>query len=192
MEIFDGAAMEALGLGLKSKECGGDIGLPGEAIEAEGEPVGAVLFEGDVDAVGEFGSIEDEWVGGAGHGLIEAVGEEAGFEDGHAAHGVFGEGDAFDGIAFLGIDGLIGSGPRGHPVGDEGRDGGAVLDADDGEGVGVEGVLAGVLGGAGFAFGGSGSGGFTGVGRLAATRLGEAAIDQAVACGWGTGMGLGL
>jgi hypothetical protein len=29
---------------------------------------------------------------------------------------------------------------------------GAVLDADDGEGVGVEGVLAGVLGGAGLAF----------------------------------------
>ena len=54
MEIFDGAAMEALGLGLKSKKRGGDFGLPGEAIEAEGEPVGAVLFEGDVDAVGEF------------------------------------------------------------------------------------------------------------------------------------------
>jgi hypothetical protein len=71
VEIFDGAAMEALGLGLKSKKRGRDFGLPGEAIEAEGEPVGAVLFEGDVDAVGEFGSIEDEWVGGAGHGLIQ-------------------------------------------------------------------------------------------------------------------------
>ena len=64
MEVFDGVAMEALGLGLKSKECGGDVGLAGEAIEAEGEPVGAVLFEGDVDAVGELGSIEDEWLGG--------------------------------------------------------------------------------------------------------------------------------
>ena len=38
------------------------LDLPGVAIEAEGEPVGAVLFERDVDAVGEFGSIEDEWV----------------------------------------------------------------------------------------------------------------------------------
>src|ERR1022692_3591301 len=104
MEIFDGAAMEALGLSLKSKECGGDIGLPGEAIETEGEPVGTVLFEGDVDAVGELGAIEDEWVGGAGHGLIEAVGEEAGFEDGHAAYGVLGEGDAFGGVGFRGID----------------------------------------------------------------------------------------
>ena len=64
VEVFDGVAMEALGLGLKSKECGGDVGLAGEAIEAEGEPVGAVLFEGDVDAVGELGSIEDEWLGG--------------------------------------------------------------------------------------------------------------------------------
>jgi hypothetical protein len=164
VEIFDGAAMEALGLGLKSKKRGRDFGLPGEAIEAEGEPVGAVLFEGDVDAGGEFGAIEDEWVGGAGHGLVEAVGEEAGFEDGHAAHGVFGEGDAFDGVALLGIDGLIGGGPREHPVGDEGRDGGAVLDADDGEGVGVERVLADVLGRAGFAFGGFRSGGFAGVG----------------------------
>ena len=61
VEIFDGAAMEALGLGLKAEECGGDVGLAGEAIEAEGEPVGAVLFEGDVDAFGEFGAIEDEW-----------------------------------------------------------------------------------------------------------------------------------
>jgi hypothetical protein len=65
MEIFDGAAMEALGLGLKSKKCGGDVGLPGEAIEPEGEPVGAVLLEGDIDAVRDLGSIEDEWLGGA-------------------------------------------------------------------------------------------------------------------------------
>ena len=68
-----------------------------------------------------------------------------------AEHGMLGEGDAFDGGAFLGVDGLAG----GDGVGDTGIDLGAVLDADDGEGVGVEGVLAGVLGGAGFAFGGA-------------------------------------
>ena len=45
VEIFDSTAMEALGLGLKSKKRGGDDGLPGEAIEPEGEPVGVVLFE---------------------------------------------------------------------------------------------------------------------------------------------------
>ena len=89
--------------------------------------------------------------GGAFHGCVEAVGEEAGFEGVHAEHGVLGEGDAFDGGAFLGVDGLVG----GDGVGDEAGDSGAVLDADDGEGVGVEGELAGILGGAGFAFGGS-------------------------------------
>jgi hypothetical protein len=85
---------------------------------------------------------------------------------------VFGEGDAFDGVALLGIDGLIGGGPREHPVGDEGRDGGAVLDADDGEGFGVEGVLAGILGGAGFAFGGLRPGGFAGVGVVGGDAVG--------------------
>ena len=54
VEIFDGAAMEALGPGFDSQRRGGDVGLP----------AGAVLFEGDIDAVGEFGSVEDEWVGG--------------------------------------------------------------------------------------------------------------------------------
>ena len=72
-------------------------------------------------------------------------------------------------------------------------DGGAVLDADDGEGVGVEGVLAGVLGGAGFAFLRSrGPVDLRALAWLAATRLGEDAIGQALACGWGAGMGLGL
>jgi hypothetical protein len=63
---------------------------------------------------------------------------------------------------------------------------GAILDADDGEGVGVEGVLAGVLGGVGFAFGSFGFGGPSGV-----VVVGEVAIDQAVACGWGAEMGWG-
>ena len=86
VEIFDSATMEALGLGLKSKKRGGDFGLPGEAIEPESEPVGAVLFERDLNAGCEFGSIEDVWVGGAGHRLIETVDEESGFEGVHAEH----------------------------------------------------------------------------------------------------------
>jgi len=77
VEIFDCMAIEALGLGLETEECGGDIGLPGVAIEAEGEPVGAVLIGGDFDAFAAIGMIEDLLVHGA---LIEAVGEEAGFE----------------------------------------------------------------------------------------------------------------
>src|ERR1039458_9002968 len=94
VEIFDGAAVEALGLGLHAQQEGGDVGPSGMAIGAEGEPIGAVLFEGDIDAVGELGSIEDEWAGGASRGSVEAVGEEAGFEGVHAGHGVLGEGDA--------------------------------------------------------------------------------------------------
>jgi hypothetical protein len=81
VKILDGAAVHALGLRLEAEEGGGDVGLPGVAIEAEGEPVGTVLLEGNADAVTEFGSIEDVRVGGACHGLVEAVGEEAGFED---------------------------------------------------------------------------------------------------------------
>jgi hypothetical protein len=49
---------------------------------------------------------------------------------------------------------------------------GANLDADNGEGVGVEGVLAGVAVGAGFSFGGFRAGGLRVFARLAATRLG--------------------
>ena len=168
MEIFDGAAMEALGLRLETEERGGDVGLAGEAIEAGGEPVGAVLFQGDVDTVGELRPLEDVGFGGTFHGLVEAVGEEAGFEGVHTEHGVLGEGDAFDGVAFLGIDGLVG----GDGVGYAGGDLGAVLDADDGEGVGVEGAPAGVLGGAGFALGGAGSGGFAGVGAVGGDAVG--------------------
>jgi hypothetical protein len=99
VETFDGAAMEALGLGLKAKNRGGDVGLPAVAMEAEGEPVGAVLVEGD----------------------IEAVGEEAGFEDRRAAHGVLGDGDAFDGVALLGVDGLVGGDGVGDAIGSGGH-----------------------------------------------------------------------
>src|ERR1035438_7719781 len=44
--------------------------------------------------------------------------------------------------------------------------GGLHFEADDGEGGGGESVFAGVLGGAGFAFGGAGSGGLGGVGSV--------------------------
>ena len=78
-------------------------------------------------------------------GLFETGGEEAGFEGVHAERGVLGEGNAFHGDAFMGVDGLVG----GAGIRDEGGDVGAVLDADDREGFGIKAVLAGVLGGAG-------------------------------------------
>jgi hypothetical protein len=120
MEIFDGAAIEALGLGLEAQERGADVGLPIEYVEAERKPIGAVLGERDLDALGELGLIEDEGVGGAGHGLVEAIGKKAGLEGVHARHGVLGEGDAFDGGAFLGVDGLVGGDGAGDEAGDVG------------------------------------------------------------------------
>jgi hypothetical protein len=141
VEIFDGAAVEAFRQSLEAKERGGDIGLSGVAIEVEHQPVGAGLVDVDVDAMGDLGTVEDVWVLMASHGRVEAVGEESGLESIETEHGVLREGDPFDGGAFLGVDGLVG----GNGVGDEGGDADAVFDADDGERLGVEGRLAGVL-----------------------------------------------
>jgi len=168
VEIFDGAAVEAFGLGLEAEEGGGDVGLAVEGVEAVGEPEGAILGFRDVDVVADLALFEDIGLGWAEHGLFEAGGEEAGFECVHAEQGVLGEGDALDGEAFLGVDGLVG----GDGIGDEGGDVGGILDADDGEGVGIKGELAGVLGGAGFAFGGLGPGGTAGIGTIRGDALG--------------------
>ena len=159
IEIFDGAAIEALGLGLEAEGSRGEIGLTAEDFEAVGKPKSAVLGARDFDVIADLAAFEDLGIVGADHGGFQAVGEEAGFEDVHAEHGVLGEGDALNGEAFLGVDWLVG----GDGVGDEGGDVGGVLDADDGEGFGIEGVLAGVLGGSGLAFGGLGPGGAAGI-----------------------------
>jgi hypothetical protein len=179
VKIFDGAAVEALGLGLEAKEGGGDVGLAVEDIEAVGKPECPILGEGGLDALADLGSLEDVRLLGSAHGLVEAVGEEAGFERVHAEHGVLGEGDALDGETFLGIDGLVG----GDSVGDESGDLGSILHADDGEGVGVEAVLAGVLGGSCLAFGSLGPGGMAGVGAVGCDALlGSRHTAQGLAC----------
>ena len=49
VEFLDGAAVEALGLGLVAEEEGPTVGLPGEAVEAFGEEEVAVLGAGDFD-----------------------------------------------------------------------------------------------------------------------------------------------
>ena len=116
----------------------------------------------------DLGSLEDIRLGGAAHGVVEAVGEETGFQGVHAEYGVLGEGDAFDGEAFLGVDGLVGS----DGIGDEGGDLGSILNADDGEGVGIESVLASVLGGSGLAFGSLWPGGTAGIGAVGGDALG--------------------
>ena len=160
VKIVDGAAVETLGLGLEAEKDGNDFGLAIDLVEAEGEPESSVLINGGRNVLAELGALENFGVFGREHSDVEAVGEEAGLDGGETVHGVLGDGDAFDGEALLGVDGLVGS----DGVGDEGGDAGAVLNAVDGEGVGVEGALAGILGGAGLTFFGTGSGGTAGVG----------------------------
>jgi hypothetical protein len=75
---------------------------------------------------------------------------------------------AFDGEEFLGVDGLV----AGDEVGAEVGDGVDFLEANDGVVFGGEGVFAGVLGRAGFAFGGARSGGLGGVGAVGGDTVG--------------------
>lgn len=167
LELLDGTAVETLRLGLVTEEEGEGVGLAAEAVEAEAEPIGTMLFGGDWDALGEIGRSEDAGLGGAYHGSVEAVGEEAGFESGHAQHGLLGEDDALDGEEFLGVDGLVGGDGVRAEVGDDF----GVFEGDDGEAIGVEGVLAGILRGTGFAFGGAGAGGTVGIGAIGGKAL---------------------
>jgi hypothetical protein len=159
-----------------------------EDSKAVGEPEGAVLGARDIDVIADLAAFEDVGIVGADHGSFQAVGEEAGFEGVHAEQGVLGEGDAFDGEALLGVDGLVG----GDGIGDEGGYVGGILDADDGEAVGIEGVLAGVLGGAGFAFGGLGPGGTAGIGTVRGEAFGGSRhTAQGLAWRLGAGAGVG-
>ena len=124
----------------------------------------AVLGAGDFDIAitGEFWAHEEDGVAGGVEGLVEAGGEEAGFEARGAEDGLLGEGDALDGEEFLGVDGLV----DGDEVGSEMGDLMEVFEADDGEGGGGEAVFAGILGGAGLALRGAGPGGLGGVGAI--------------------------
>jgi hypothetical protein len=88
--------------------------------------------------------------------LVEAGGEEAGFEAGSADEGQLAEGDPFDGPEFLGVDGVIEVGKVLAEVADFVN----LFQTDDGEDGGSEAVLSRVLSGLSFAGGGTGAGGF--------------------------------
>ena len=163
VEFLDGAAVEALGLGLIAEEEGKTVGVFVEAVEAFGEEVVAVL------RLGDFVIVVDERVGDAHQGaavavegLIEEGGAQAGVEAFDAEEGLLGEGDTLDGEELLGVDGLV----DGDEVFAEAGDLVEIFEADDGEGGGGESVFAGVLGGARFALGGAGSSGLGGVGSV--------------------------
>ena len=130
MEIFDGAAVEPLGLSLETKEGGHDIGHAVVAIESECQAVGVVLASRDIAAGREILMAKILGIAGA---LGEAVGEDTGFEFIEPENGVLREGDPFDRGALLRIDGLVG----GEGTGDETCEAVVVLDTGNEEGVGV-------------------------------------------------------
>jgi hypothetical protein len=142
----------------------GSFGNSGHAVKTFARQVGAVLGARDFDIpiTGEFFVHQDHGVSGGVEGLVEAGGEEAGFEAHGAEESLLREGNALDGEEFLGVDGLVDSQEVVLEMGDLME----IFEADDGEGGGREAVFAGILGGAGLAQWGAGPGGFGGVGAI--------------------------
>jgi hypothetical protein len=186
------------GLGLIAQEEGKAVGLAGHAVEAVAEQEVAVLGAGDFDiAVAGYGGVhEADGFAGAVEGHVEAGGEETGFEASAAEDGVLGEGDAFEGEEFLGVDRLV----EGDEVVAEAGDFLKILEADDGEGRAGELMFAGILGGASFALGGAGPGGAGGVGAIGGEALGgygvmgfwHRAVPSALRSSTGRGWALAL
>jgi hypothetical protein len=139
-------------------------------MEAVAQEVVAVLGAGDFDiAVADDGRVQEaDGSVVVVEGLVEAGGEETGFEAGAAEDGLLGEGGALEGEEFLGVDGLV----EGDEVVAEMGDFLKILDADDGEGRAGEHVFAGILGRVGLALGGAGSGGLSGVSAIGGEALG--------------------
>ena len=132
-------------------------------MEAFGESVVAVLVAGgfDVAIAGEFFRHGDKRLAGGIENIVEARGEEAGFEACGAEHGLLRQGDAFDGEEFLRVDGFI----DGDEVGFEVVDLVEIFQADDGELGGGETVLAGPEGAVGI-FGRTRAGGLGRAGAI--------------------------
>lgn len=131
-------------------------------MDAFGQGEIAVLLAGDFDlAFEQVGGHGDEGLFAA-EGLIEGAGEQAAFEAGGAEQSLLGESDALEGEQLLGVDGLVGGNEVGLEVGEFVER----FETNDGEGGGGEPVLAGVLGGAGLAFGAAGAGGLRGIGAV--------------------------
>jgi hypothetical protein len=170
VEFLDGAAVVALGLGLIAQQEAETVGLAGHAMEAVAQQVVAVLSAGDFDiaVAGDDRVQEADGFVVVVEGLVEGGREETGFEAGAAEDGMLGQGGAFEGEEFLGVDGLI----EGDEVIAEMGDFLKIFDADDGEGRGGEHVFAGILGTSGLALGGAGSGGPGGVGAIGGEALG--------------------
>jgi hypothetical protein len=164
VELLDGAAVVAFRLGLIAESQGPSVGLFHQVLEAFGQRVVVVLGGGDFDIplTGEFWGHVDHRGDAGVEGLVEAGGEETGFEAGGAEDRLLGEGEALDGEEFLGVDGLV----DGDEVGPEVGDLIEFFEPDDGEGGSGEAVFAAILRGAGLAFWRAGPGGLGGVGAI--------------------------
>jgi len=169
-------------LGLIAEEQREAVGFASQDLETLGQGAGAVLGPGDFDIADEVVGEGIDQAAIAIEGLVEATGEESGFESGGAKQGLLGEGHALDGEKLLGIDGLV----EGDEVLAEAGDGVDFFEADDGEVGGGEAVLAGVLGGDGLAAGRARSGGAGGVGAVG----GEALGGDVAGFGWHGGAGM--
>ena len=106
VEILDGAAVVAFGLGLVAEEEFPGLRMLGEVNEAFGQ--GEVLFLGARHLQAGIADIGVQKVDGFGiAGMVEAGGEEAAFRAGGAEEVELGNGDAFDGIEFLAVGRLV-------------------------------------------------------------------------------------
>ena len=78
-------------------------------MEAVAQQVVAVLGAGDFDiaVAGDDRVQEADGFAAVVEGLVEAGGEETGFEAGAAEDGLLGDGGAFEGEDLLGVDGLV-------------------------------------------------------------------------------------
>ena len=157
-------------LGLIAEQEAETVGLAVQAMEAIAQQVVAVLGAGDFDiaVAGDDRVQEADGFAVVIEGLVQAGGEETGFEAGAAEDGLLGDGGAFEGEDLLGVDGLV----EGDEVVAEMGDFLKVFEADDGEGRGGELVFAGILGRAGLALGGAGAGGPGGVGAIGGEAFG--------------------
>ncbi len=159
----------AFRLRLIAQKQGPTVGLAGHLLETFAQQVVAILGARDFDIAiaGEFGVHEGDRGAEAVAGLVEAGGEEAGFESRGAQERLLGDSDALEGEELLGVDGLV----EGDEVVLEMGDLLEVFEADDSEGGGGEAVFAGILRGAGLARRGPWAGGFGGVGAIGGELL---------------------
>src|SRR5437667_11296191 len=100
-EVLDRAPIQTFGLGLIAQEQGPTQGGVRHAVETLAEGVIAVLGAGGLDLGGEFLGHWEACLPAGIESLIEAGGEEAGFETRGAEEGLLGEGDALDGEELL-------------------------------------------------------------------------------------------